>query len=157
MKITEWVERPNPFGLVRIEGIVDKTIKDDDLDLEQQVSLRASKKLMEEILVFVGATAKFLVRYNMKSMDVNEIMQNAISILAKAFNHPSLAYHNANEVIQGIFAETDLTARLKKIHVALIDVRQRITVLIDLDSKAEAAQEEERKKRGRPKDERCNT
>lgn len=147
MKITEWIETPNPFGLVRIEGVVDKPIAEDDLDIEQQVILKTSKKLMEEILIYVASSGKFVVRFNMKTTEINQIIQNAILILTNVFNHPTLAYDKRNEIIQNIFAETNLTRRLNKINLALMDVRQRIKVLLDLEKDAtSAAQEEEVKK-----------
>ena len=144
IKITEWIEEPNPFGLVKIEEIIDPKVKEEELDLEQQVSLRYSKQLVQETTYFLmqrninlpivppnpGHIEQFI---NMSLVFINFIWSTVLSASVQG---------REKEMIQDIFAETNLAERLRKLSVSLLDVRRRVTALMNFAVRDEGRGEE---------------
>jgi ATP-dependent Lon protease len=114
---------------VNIEEVVSPIIKEDELDLEQQVLLRNIKELITAIIQG-GDRYDDVTRnlwYLMKYTTVNEFMDNSISAL-EVFHKladPTLINPNHSEIIQDIFSTMNLTEQMEKLKKELINFNRR--------------------------------
>ena len=145
IKITKWIDEPNPIGSVRIEEIVDVPITEDDLDLEQQVIYRHTAQLIQDITRFtqhpnVMGTVTMLLR----NTDINEFIKISLILyeLICRVIEPALGAPKNREIIQDIFAETNLTERLEKLCAAYVNMRKRIEIVAKIESRAAAEADE---------------
>ncbi len=131
MKIKEWLEEPNPLGMVKIEEIIDRQLKEDELDLEQQVSFRYAKEQLQEIGIV-------LTKYGFPNPLFLHSTPNITQFINLALMSMSLLWRNfpggdtqsrERELIQDIFAEENTAERLRKLCVALVDTKKRVMAL----------------------------
>jgi len=134
MRIKEWIEEPNPFGLVKIEEIIERDVKEDELDLEQQVSLRYAKDTMAAVIKDFARLNMHLPPLFSDYKNVSSFVQLSLTVIQTVLRYimpVSQMTGKERELIQDIFAEDNLTEKLRKLCVALVDLRRRVGYLID--------------------------
>ncbi len=145
VKITKWIDTPNPLGKVNIEEIVDVKVQPDELDLEQGVTYQRTQQLMHDIARYtqnphiIGAA-----NISSRATTVNDFIQVALAVyeLISRIVEPALGTAQSREAIQDIFAETNLTERLQKLCMAFTGMRKRIDIINKLEIRAAAEHRE---------------
>ena len=141
IRIKEWITEPNPLGMVKIEEIVDVPIREEDLDLEQQVTFKHINSLVQEVVGFsenplIATMAAALRRLHNVHDFINHGL-NVYSLIDKVVD-PAIASSRSIEIVQDILSETDLTERLQKLCSAFLNVKERFEILAKLDRRAQA-------------------
>lgn len=141
IKITNFVDEPNPIGSVHIEEFNDKPITEENLDLEQQVIFKHVTQLFQEISRFLlSPDAWNYASLILRTANINDFIRQVLGIYEYISKGPNTSFVSAKstDLIQDIFAETDLTKRLEKLATALIGMRKRIEVVMKIENRAAA-------------------
>ena len=122
----------NPVNFVNVEEVVNATVKEDELDLEQQVLLKNLKEIITKISQSMRheELSKNLW-YLTQHMTINESIEQCMFFLEHLHNYsdPAIINPNHREMIQDIFATMNLTEQMEKLKKEYLNFTKRIEVI----------------------------
>ena len=124
MRIVNWVVEPQLMGRVQIEEIVHNHMKDADLDTEQRVLMNSLKDLMIWMLPLELHSGPIPGMYQM--MGNLELMLSILALIEKQY--PQLWEPKYRETLNELYAESNLTQRLK----GLIGILQEVQIKLQI-------------------------
>ncbi len=140
MKIKEWIQEPSPIGLVKIEEIMDRKLREEDLDLEQQVSFRYARQQLDEIshiMLRMGAPQQ--MNQLLATTQLGEFINNSLMYVWTLTRLLMIGggMGRDREQMQEIFGEEDSAERLRKLCVLLIDTKKRVDAVVSQGGRPE--------------------
>lgn len=127
----KWLDS-NPVRFVKVEEIVDPVVKEDELDLEQQVLFKSIKKqIMEIAREMRDVSIAAMVEHMMRNDTVNGFMDFSLiffEVIHKAVGQELTGY-NHREVIQEMFAAVSITERMERLKKEFSKFSKRVEVV----------------------------
>jgi ATP-dependent Lon protease len=130
VRIREWIKEPTPFGLVKVEEVIDKDLSENQLDLEQQVSFKFAEKEFLSLVGLLRPELDYQGFYLRQHTTLNQFINKALLLLMITPKMRQQINWQNKELIQGIFGEESITKKLSYLCRALVEMRQRISILI---------------------------